>query len=593
MFIFGFMIKRIGFLVILFVIAIAFLHFYISPELSWYAQHIGFYRGSNYFLNFVNYPGGISLYLANYLMNFFRSPWHSALIISLSSIVVGLTVHQIIRLITSKDWYYFILVINTGFILFLFETYHFHLQVLLNVIICLALFYGLARVQNGYLKNVVSVLLSLTIYYVLGPWPFYLFAVCNLISIIIYKNTFNWGWFTVYLILMVLTPYLAYKYVFLIDTNTAYYKVFPVSLFTINGWKLVFFYLFYGLLPLILIAGRVISIQKKWLAYLIFVSALLASVGLVYIGREPERRNVLEIKKLATGQSWSTLIEKAKRLTIYNFMVNLEFNRALYFQGKLLENLFDYPQVSGSLSISPSIETDIETYTEINDLYFDVGYIESARRWGDEVLTRLSDCPLELHTLTKTSLIQGKYRLADKYINKLSQNPLFSEEAHTWRDYTRDTNLIRTNAELMEKRQLAPADSAFNTSSLLMLKSLLRHNPENHMAREYLLSYYLLEDEFDNFVALYNQYSKEYSKLPAICEEAFVYHAWQTKNPFWIKYYGVTKPVFDRLGLFLRTYSANKGNTEQLLQAMEPFRTTYWYYLYFYHKSKTDLSANN
>ena len=125
-----------------------------------------------------------------------------------------------------------------------------------------------------------------------------------------------------------------------------------------------------------------------------------------------------------------------------------------------------------------------------------------AEQLGYELLENWDDKPVLLELLARINLMKGQNETAQVFINRLS------------RDFVYDTKANQMQSELNEKL----SDSAFDLNEIPVLQStaasdalsafsieqtlkeLLRENPNNRMAYEYLAAYYLLKKDLTDLI---------------------------------------------------------------------------------------------
>jgi hypothetical protein len=110
---------------------------------------------------------------------------------------------------------------------------------------------------------------------------------------------------------------------------------------------------------------------------------------------------------------------------------------------------------------------------------------------------------------------------------------------------------------------------------------MFKENPDNKMAFEYLMAYYLLECRIGNLVEYLDQFQKlGYDRLPRTIEEAILLYNAISPEKMNIKEYTIrpqTAERFWRFNTILARFRAHPSEAKDMLAT--EFRDTYWYYV--------------
>jgi len=112
------------------------------------------------------------------------------------------------------------------------------------------------------------------------------------------------------------------------------------------------------------------------------------------------------------------------------------------------------------------------------------------------------------------------------------------------------------------------------------LNLLLRENPRNKIAFEYLMGFYLLNKDLRNFMDhLSLMEEMGYTKIPVSYQEAIMYViGLSSKNPLANLPSGISNETKIRMQSYAQIYTTRK-NARDLLR--KDYSGTYWYYLHY------------
>ena len=240
------------------------------------------------------------------------------------------------------------------------------------------------------------------------------------------------------------------------------------------------------------------------------------------------------------------------------------YNLALAMQGALGDRLFDHPQNHHYTLLFPvSSDRSIFTNTLAGEAWFQLGDLTVAEQ---SAITSLQASPRHtgarfLVRLARINLISGEDGAAQKYLFLLSHTLFYGKWARSVMPGAQDG---QTRAALDRARaNLIRRDIVHHSQEpRAILIELLRSNPSNALARNYLLCYDLLRYDLDAF-------AEDYLPDPVpgrLYREALL--IWLSRsgrlNPGEVARYGVDTAEVDRMGRFGQNPSR--------------YKNTYWYY---------------
>ena len=185
--------------------------------------------------------------------------------------------------------------------------------------------------------------------------------------------------------------------------------------------------------------------------------------------------------------------------------------------------------------------------------------------------------------LIKTDLINGNYKVAEKYINILKKTLHYRSQAKKYEAMLFKPELIKSDPELGEKIKLQPTGDfpirIKNPQTNVLL--LLNTNPLNKKAFEYKIAWYLLEKNVAGVVTEMKRLKEMgYVKIPRHMEEAAMAYS-VNMGPLpdleGLKIGKETEKRFNDYETALTFFNGNQAAGRRALQ-ITGFNT-YWLYL--------------
>jgi len=314
-----------------------------------------------------------------------------------------------------------------------------------------------------------------------------------------------------------------------------------------------------------------------------YVLLASAAAGLVLPRLDSLPRRRAQADYHAARGEWDRVIAQVRGAKEFDPILSALWCRALAHTGRLGEDLLVYPQLLGIDGVFPDKFATGRTAMPSSDLYYDLGYISAAERWACEAQTLQPLGPRILERLATAALIKGDWRLASKYVHVLARNPWCRTRAAALAALLSDTTLAQSHSVLAAKRRQMPTGGIIPGEPHESLELLLRHDPTNRMAYEYLLTCYLLTHELGSFVSRLADWRQHgYAEVPVLYQEAAIAaHALQVPGagPL-LASLPLAPAVMERFAQFTATLARHDGNLANARrELMSRFAGTYWVYL--------------
>lgn len=565
-----------------------FFNFYYPFHVQYHELFQMFLFTPAYFFERVSEPGGMALYVGNFLVQFFYYAWMGALIIA------GLLVllQRIITSITSKfglnNAFYPLTFLPSIVYWILLCDENYMLSGLVLLIMVLALVVICTTITSRTFR-ILSTVVFTPILYILCSGCFWLFSLLMiLLEIFYWKKKIDTCWW-----IMVAGSVF---FVFISPLVSKYFYQYPLE----RLWLGIGFYRFSNISPygqlivwlLVVIVTVLPQFSPKIILAKKYVIAIVLQVVVLIIGGSYlinnaanwDKEEVMGYVHCVKMHDWNKIIAMAdKKSPTFPMSVSC-LNLALAKTGMLADKMFSYYQ-NGVLGLVPPFELDFTSPLSTNEIYYQLGMINTSQRFVFEAMESIPDNQKSANCfkrLAETNLINGQYQVAAKYLRALQHTLFYRAWATKTLTYLHDEKRINAHPEWGRLRQIRYKDDfLFSEAELdVMLGILFLHNKSNRMAYEYLMACALLSKDTKKF---YNYYPLgkyiEYSQIPKSYQEELIFiwslkhHPLKEKAP-WAIDPQVTQRLLEYAPIFMQ-----EKNAEPILK--QQFGDTYWYYLHF------------
>lgn len=278
-----------------------------------------------------------------------------------------------------------------------------------------------------------------------------------------------------------------------------------------------------------------------------------------------DQEKMLALDAETFNENWDKVLELSQANLMYNEACYM-YNLATAMKGCLSENLMKHPQNEAE-GLFYLVTSDLSPFSNgiAGEVWYHLGLITLA---DQSVMVAMQSSPKHngarfIKRLAMINIISEEYGAAEKYLTML-QKTLFY---HGWAEKMMSGGDEQTQAMLAKYRSnLVKTDIVSRSNDYrTLLHLLLEANPDNRMAREYLLCYDLLSLDLDAFMEDY--VPEEYN--PSLYQEAVliwinVEHRKGNIKSVNMDQYGIKPETIEKLQKFYRY--------------PDQFKSTYWYY---------------
>lgn len=572
-----------------------YLLFRIHPVLILEAHAPVFLKGTDFLYDFLEIPGGLIDWLSALLMQFWFSDFLSALFLTLCFWIIGFLTKKWIETLTENRPIHTFHLVPIGILLVLYSNYDFDLSVILAIIINLLFLVSFIRwsPKQPVIHIGLGLVIAILLYWITGG-AFVMFAVlCGLEEIFFRRKTVSG---LLLLLISAILPLAASRSIFLVTLKQAYLHNLTFEIPIESGIIAYGLPAFFLLTLIIILIAKLSGIRKlfKKISGIAYVWKLVLGTILLFGGTfllangssSEIKKTVFQINRAAGEERWMDVLELTKHCSNETPLILSQSNLALYQTGKLLDSMFAYPQSKGTPGLLMNLTWCLAWPEEASNVNWKLGLINESLHYAHEALEHKGPTPDLLKRLGGVYMLKGDHKAANRFFLNLRKVPFQEKTAE---------NLIRYNenpTELVQDSAYRNVQSCMPIEDLAMqekissskLDLLLKRNPKNKMAFEYMIAYHLLSanikgiwDHLPDFKAL------NYDRIPRHVQEALIIIPTMTPKfdlnilKGWID--PITFNHFAAYRQILAKYKGDKNSARYELQSQ--FGDTYWYYLMF------------
>lgn len=514
----------------------------------------------DYFCERMAEPGGLARYVGEFLVQFYNATVIGALILAILFMMVQRLTWRLMR---CEDYYYLSL-IPALVLWFAMGDENVMLAYVVALIMAMGCILGLRPLERLNLigRGIIALVALPLLYWLIGPLAL-LVAVCMV-------PTWLAGLSVIYVVALVLVSAWLLPYPLMrLAVGIGYYR-FPVTI----PYLLI---LIPVLIAMMHYGCRHLPKPKLGVKYALILAITALLFVPQYYGFDAKKYELMEYDYLVRIKDWNGIIAKAEQQTPDKPMSVSATNLALAMTNQLGERAFEFYQ-RGSQGLLPPFERNYATTQLTGEIYFHLGLVNTAQRLAFEAMEAISNYNKSgraLKRLVETNIINGQYKVAEKYIKILEKTIFYRRWAERMRAMLGDEKAINAHPLYGTLRQYRlQEDFLFSDTELdKICGQLFMHNHQNQMAAQYLLMMPLLDRDVPRFMQ-YAQYVQSQVRYnPRSCQEAIAFGFMQQRQQ---PPQGLVSPlILQQLNDFSRIYSAGGKSAPGL----EQFRNSVWYYL--------------
>jgi hypothetical protein len=534
--------------------------------------------------------GGAALYTSAFLSQLFYHAWLGAMVVTVQAWLLGLCLVYLLKASGANLWRW-IRFVPAYLLLAAYSQYLYYVPTtvaLLLALLCACVYvYGALRVA-GLGRAALFLILSGLCYAATGGAFLVFVGVCALYEL--------WGGrrpvpACVCALIGSGVPYGLGVLVGGVDTAEAYTRLLPISWtlqsFDSRSLHIELVYALYLLVPCLMVAGRYwpwhgpAFLKSHVGVRSIGVMVLSAAIGagVVFVSFDTERRDQFAVDYYAAHRMWPQAMQTARKLSGNEYAMHA-VDRGLYHTGRLGKDLFKWAQTPDFLFLENTAHKRVfwATYA----VAMEMGLLNQAEHALTECLEGLGDRPIVLEHLALINMAKGNVGTARVYLGALSKT-LFH---HTWAceslaHIKSDPNLTSDrDVQYLRSVALDQDMPTVNHTPNEMMRLLLKKNPRNRMAFEYLMTYDMLNHELVQLAeSIGLAANMGYTALPTHFEEAALVYVYTKKKPLRLEGMTPDARLSQRIKQFSQILARHQGNTAAARPELaKSFGDTYFFY---------------
>jgi hypothetical protein len=543
----------------------------------------------DYFWQTLSHPGGLSDYISRFVTQFFCRPLFGAFLIAL--LLVALQRHLLVLTRCYKEGVAFepLTFIPPIFFWCLMGNDNYLLGGLISALFVLPFAWLYAQIHGRKSRFIYAAIATPLLYWMVGA-PFVLFPIFALtLEYFCYRTKIGSMIVPIIVsVLLVILPPLLTKQFLLQDTLHRlwwggdfwrYPYSYPVQLPVF--WALCLIPILFRWFPTIAARSR-----KGWL----FFSALAIVVllcGAFFVRRSIDipKEEVMAYDYYTRTRQWKEVIKLADYRMPRSPLSIACLNLALCKEDRMGE-MFHYHQ-SGPEGLFPTFVRDFTVPFISGEIYFQLGFINTAQRYAFEAMEALPDYQMSVRSivrLAETNIINGEDVVALKYLHILQHTLFYRKWATRVIAKMKEGTALDDNVEWKNlSHRRSQNDFIFQPNEMdKMMGLMLMQQWGDQELFNYLLAYSLLKRDLPHFLECYrlgDYHGVRFNPIPQCYQEALYYIWMNTKHdPTEDIPYSINANVISDYDTF-RSILSSYRHPQPMLQTQ--FSTSYWYYLYF------------
>ena len=565
-------------IIALFLVISSFLHFqFIVPyHISFKEQTQLFLFVSDFLISYLSKPAALICYIGDFLTQFFYLKYGGSFVITLILLIEWLLFNKVLKLLGGNKLtpLWAPLPVISEWILF--SNISFSISFPIGTILVLFIFWMYSLIRNKFISALTGIILIPFLYCTAGC-SFYLFPLMAIIYDI-YNRKYRFLYWIVILALTCILPYLAHNH-YLLTLKEAYIYPYP------NLISLLGIFMTGGII--LLFSLRII--RDLQLTIITFISSIILVIGFLIIGliktHDREKEITFGIATEAYRNNWDAVLRLTNKADPFNNIAAYYENIALSNKNLMSDKIINPYRFSiNNLFLPTGSRTDwLNTFLS-SDVYFHIGDMNMAEYSAMKgiIFSPNNRSSRLLYRLLEINMVNNDVPAAMKYIRMLEATHFHKAAAEEFKKILQDKEEQNNIIQLQNKR-----NQTFKTDILRpitnyekSLELLIRDNPDNRIALDYLLSIYLLNKDLPSFFKAYDTYCKnETEVIPKIYTEALlIYFKEKNIRSAKISDYGIAPDIQTEFEEFTRLLNEQE-ETANPLHIKYP--DTYWLYYYF------------
>jgi hypothetical protein len=596
-----------------FLACVLYLALKVRPTLILESQPPVFLLDNAFFTEFLKIPGGMIDWFSALFLQFWFSDVIGALLMTLAYWIVSYCTRLWMQTLTDNSPVHTIHLIPVGILLFLQGHYDFQFRIILSLVVNLIFLNAFIRwaPKRQVIRIVAGVVLSAFLFWSTGG-AFLIFSVLVGLNEILVRRKIPGG--LLFLALTSVLPAFGSATVFLATVNYSYLHNLLPDDRTVQwniGVAVPVFYIIMALcIPAVTSIGKrargkksvgLFRYARLAIGWKVAAGTLLLLGGFLLFAWDyidTTARLVLQMNKCVREGRWTEVLDSARHSHVTNPIISSQTNLALYQSGKLLDEMFAYPQNEGIGGLLMNSTWSLAWPEEASAVCWKLGLVNASLHWAHEAFEYKGSTPHILRQLGVVYMVKGEHRAAEMFFKNLHCVPFHGAESDHLMQLNDNPTAVALETEFKDIQASMPEKDVvtLGRSSPRELELLLNRNPGNKMAFEYLVACFLLNGSINEIFGVMPGFKAfRYNHLPVHVQEALILGAALTPkfDQNMLKgLVGIT--VYKHFMEYRQKIAKYRGNKSEAKRAMrKEFGDTYWYYAQFTMSAVRQAESQN
>lgn len=574
----------------------------LKPFLIETAALTPLYMTTSFIADMMSMPCGFVGYIASMMQSCFAMPWLGALLLTLLLVALAESMRRVFKV--SAAWSglclvpSFMLILNyteVGYMLWLVKTPALAFTMPLGMLISIGLTATAMVFHKLWIKLVLIVL-----YATVGYWLFGLFGLLACLFVVLpiiaeAIRTRQWKHLSIILgilLLALVLPRVMYgQGLFTMRVQDIYVAGLPDYI-----WNDAERYLYYPALIAIafcLLLSTTLFTQKNIVCLIVsLIGMIVAAICLFnYTYRDSNFFDTLEQKQALEQGDYERVLDIARTAETPPTRIQVMLTReALWQTGQAGDKMFAYPD--GDTPYNSPRQFQYMRLLCGRLFYYLEGKVNYAYRWCMEDMVEYGRRPDYLCYMVKCALINGEWKLADKYLDALDHTLWYKDFATKYRTYVTDHSLVSKDKEMAAIKPLLRYNDVLDGDGgmieLFILNSYAYSTGGSREIVERALMNSLIIKNLDNFwyrfMALLPGWN---GHIPVHFQEAALMVA-QLQGGVDTSKLPIDNAIRERFAQLVEKSGQNGDNASNAYMLKPEFGDTYWYYYFFVEGLKTN-----
>ena len=574
----------------------------LKPFLIETAALTPFYTTTSFIADMMSMPCGFVGYIASMMQSCFAMPWLGALLLTLLLVALAESMRRVFKV--SAAWSglclvpSFMLILNyteVGYMLWLVKTPALAFTMPLGMLISIGLTATALVFHKLWIKLVLIVL-----YATVGYWLFGLFGLLACLFVVLpiiteAIRTRQWKHLSIILgilLLALVLPRVMYgQGLFTMRVQDIYVAGLPDYI-----WNDAERYLYYPALVAIafcLLLSTTLFTQKNIVCLIVsLIGMIVAAICLFnYTYRDSNFFDTLEQKQALEQGDYERVLDIARTAETPPTRIQVMLTReALWQTGQAGDKIFAYPD--GDTPCNSPRQFQYMRLLCGRLFYYLEGKVNYAYRWCMEDMVEYGRRPDYLCYMTKCALVNGEWKLADKYLDALDHTLWYKDFATKYRTYVTYHSLVAKDKEMSAIKPLLRYNDVLDGDGglieLFILNSYAYSTGGSREIVERALMNSLIIKNLDNFWYRFMAMLPGWNgQIPVHFQEAALMVA-QLQGGVDTSKLPIDNAIRERFAQLVEKSGQNGDNASNAYMLKPEFGDTYWYYYFFVEGLKTN-----